>query len=369
MSDSPKRDLTGRDRLGKVIVDRCSSYDPSHLRKSLTECIARADIHLENAHVLLKPNLVMGKAPELAVNTHPEFIRALVEILQENGCDISIGDSPGFESTERALKATGIAALIDHYRLKVAPFRSKIQVASQGLSPYKEFVLAEDPRKYDIVINLPKLKSHAMMGMTLGVKNIFGFIYSVEKAKWHLRAGKDPMIFAAVLIDIYNIVRPSLTILDGILGMDGDGPTHGRPRNFGIIAVCKSAYALDEEIEKLIGIPHPLPLSTLARDAGYTGPYEAVYLSRPVVTEFLMPATMETDWAIPKTMKDILRNLFIKKPKLRKSACRGCAVCFDICPAGAITFENNRPAFEYKKCIRCYCCQEMCPEGAIVVSR
>ena len=126
-----------------------------------------------------------------------------------------------------------------------------------------------------------------MMGMTLGVKNTFGFIHAFEKAKWHFRAGQDRSLFASILIDIHRIVKPSVTILDGIIGMDGDGPSSGRPRNLGILGVSKNAFILDDCIEKLVHLPYPTPITHLAGKHGLLPDYEITGSNIPEIDDFL----------------------------------------------------------------------------------
>ncbi|OPY77319.1 MAG: formate hydrogenlyase complex iron-sulfur subunit [Syntrophorhabdus sp. PtaU1.Bin058] len=353
--------------MEKVLLQACNDYEQTGLKDIFSKGLQVLGLHFDRSKVLLKPNLLAGKAPEKAVTTHPEFIRALSEILLDHGCRITIGDSPGYESTKKAIINSGIMDVVRHYDLNMSSFNRKVIKKHDGISPYKRFTFGEDPEDYDLVINLPKFKTHAMMGLTLGVKNTFGFIHSFEKARWHLRAGQDRMLFASALIDIHTIANPHLTVLDGILGMDGDGPSNGRPRNIGVVAMSRNAFILDDAIERLVKPRYPLPITVLAGRHGLIKDYETVsYDITPVIEDFRMPATMATDWGIPRPLKTLLKNTFIKKPKIRQSACKQCGICIKVCPAGALSpGQHEPPIFDYKRCIRCYCCQEMCPEGAI----
>jgi uncharacterized protein (DUF362 family)/Pyruvate/2-oxoacid:ferredoxin oxidoreductase delta subunit len=349
----------------KVVAGRCEDYSREKLKGFLGKALGEINVDLANARVLLKPNLVMGKPPEKAVNTHPQFVGALAELLLDRSCQIFIGDSPGYESTEKALKNSGIMTIIEYYGLTIAKFDSKILRKSGGVSPYREFVLGEDPGMYDAVINLPKLKTHGMTGITCGVKNTFGFVPGLEKARWHLRGGQDRLRFASILIDIHNLVKPSVTIVDGILAMDREGPTSGRPRQIGLVGLSRNAFALDRSMERFLGIDRPLPISFLAERHGFLPGYDLVDFGAPSVHDFEIPAAVATDWNLPSLAKKVLRNALIRKPKLAKEGCKGCGVCVDICPGNAIDLADSRPRFDYGRCIRCYCCQEMCPEGAI----
>jgi uncharacterized protein (DUF362 family)/Pyruvate/2-oxoacid:ferredoxin oxidoreductase delta subunit len=353
--------------LEKVCIASCVNYDIDTLKEVILKGFEELEYGLRDARVLLKPNLLYGRPPESAVTTHPAVIRALGELLVDRGCTVYVGDSPGYESTEKALRASGIMEVMEGLGMGVARFEGRIVKKWKGVSPYKAFTLGEDPRSFDAVINLPKFKSHTMMGLTMGVKNTFGFVPSKEKARWHLRAGKDRLLFASVLIDIHNIVNPSLTMLDGVMGMDGEGPGSGRARHFGLIAMSRDAYALDDVMEGLVGVSSTLPISEVARKHGLIRKYEVVDFGAPLVEGFAMARTTDTDWALPAFAKRVLTRLFVKKPKVRKALCKGCGLCATICPACALVLSDGLPVFDYRKCIRCYCCQEMCPEGGIRV--
>lgn len=353
--------------MKRVVTAALSSYDPGALQQFFQEGFESIGLSLNHCKVLLKPNLVMGKPPRKAVNTHPEIVRAVAAVLLDRSCDVYIGDSPGYESTERALKGSGIMDVVKDMGLKVVPFNRLITKRQQsGVSPYRFFTFGEDPCAYDAVVNLPKLKTHGMMGLTLGVKNTFGFIHSLEKARWHLRAGQDRMLFASILIDIHRLVSPAVTILDGIIAMDREGPSSGRARDMGLIALSRDAFALDHYIEQIIGIAS-LPITVKAMEHGLIGEYDVHGQKVPPVAGFEMPKSVDTDWALPRFVKKILRSVFVGKPRLNLEKCRGCGICLKVCPAGSLVFLDQRPVFDHKRCIRCYCCQEMCPEGAITV--
>lgn len=360
--------------LTKVVIAPCSAYNTKTIKKIIQKSIQKIDFVPGESKVLLKPNLLSAKPPEKAVTTHPSVVQAVAEIFLDSSCIVYIGDSPGYEPTGKVLSHSGIMDVVISHGLKVRSFNQKVKKRFNGISPYREFTLGEDPRDYDLIINMPKLKTHTMMGMTLGVKNTFGFIPSLDKAKWHLRAGRDTMLFASLLIDIHRVVNPSLTILDGITGMDGDGPSSGRVRDFGIVGVSRDAFSLDRCIEMMAGVSAPLPISRIAKENGLL---ECADVDAPIppsvwideemvrIDNFKPPATMGTDWNLPQLAKRILRGILVKKPKIDSTMCKNCRVCVKVCPAGALSESQKTPVFDYKRCIRCYCCQEMCPEGAI----
>lgn len=353
--------------MPRIAAGSCESYDTHALKEFLSRAFARIGFAAHRSRVLLKPNLLAGRAPRRGVNTHPQLVRSIAEMLLDAGCTLLVGDSPGYESTERALKGSGIRDVVKALGLQTARFDKRVMKRSQGISPYREFLLGEDPGEFDLIINLPKFKTHAMMGLTLGVKNTFGFVPRFEKAKWHLKAGRDALLFGAILLDIYNIVRPSLTILDGIVAMEGDGPSSGTTRQVGLLAVSDDALALDFFVEKMLMLRDMLPVSRVAHDKGLIQEAEIHDLGIPVIRDFLMPATMDTGFNLPGAVRNVLKNVVSKKPKCDQSRCKQCGICVDVCPAEALTMDEEYPAFDYRKCIRCYCCQEMCPSTAILL--
>ena len=354
--------------MSKVIVRRCEVYDSDIIKSLIDSILSIMPFSLSSgSRVLIKPNLLAIRTPEEAVTTHPSVTQAIAELCIDYSCSVSIGDSPGFGSTERVLKSSGIMDVVNKLDLDVSSFNSRYIKRINGVSPYREFLLGEDPELFDVVINVPKLKTHGMMGLTLGVKNTFGFIHAFDKAKWHFRAGKERSLFASMLIDIHTIVKPSLTILDGIVGMDGDGPSSGRVRQFGLLAASRNAFALDDYIEKLVRFPYPTPVVKTALQHQLIPEYESFNQDVPEVTDLLLPRSMQTDWPMPDFARKALRTILIKKPKVKKSLCKACNVCVQVCPSAALIMGRTKPVFDYTRCIRCYCCQELCPQKAIFV--
>ncbi len=352
--------------MEKIVAGQIKSYDPPTIKAFIEKGFQETGLSI-TGRVLVKPNLLSGKAPERAVTTHPVFLSALIELLKDHSCTVCLGDSPGYESLERVLKAGQYTDMLTHLGVTIVPFTKDVIKRIDGVSPYHEFLFGEDPGQYDHIINVPKLKTHGMMGMTLAVKNTFGFVRGFAKGRWHLRAGIDRALFASILVDIHSIAMPSVNILDGILGMSGNGPSNGAPSELGIIALSRNGLALDDLIEQRLcpGAEHPV--TECARMNGLLTPYEVVDLGMPSVPSFAMPPSCATDWNIPSPLKKALRAIMVKKPKGNPKNCRLCGICVRVCPSHAVSIRNDTLHFDYSACIRCYCCQEMCPHDAIRV--
>ena len=354
--------------MEKVIAGGIDSYDTIKLKSLLEKGFREIGLDVNRRKILVKPNLLAGKPPNRAVTTHPLFLRALIELLNERSCTVCLGDSPGYEPLERVLRKGGYLDMLRELGVHVIPFTREVAKKGGGISPYRDFLFGEDPDAYDLVINVPKLKTHGMMGMTLGVKNTFGFVRGFAKGRWHLRAGRDRDLFASIIVDIHRIVSPSVTILDGILGMCGDGPSSGNAVTCGIVALSRSAFALDAFIQSRMCPGVSLPLSACAERYHLLPQYTVIDLGLPPPpSSFAMPRACDADWSLPPPLKILLRNVFLKKPRADLKACRLCGICAKICPAGAIRLGEKAPLFSYSACIRCYCCQEMCPHEAIRV--
>jgi ferredoxin len=223
----------------------------------------------------------------------------------------------------------------------------------------------------DVVINLPKWKTHGLTLLTLGVKNLFGCVPGPRKALWHLQAGEDRRLFAQMLVDLYQVVRPSLTILDGILGMEGNGPNSGHPIQLGLILASRDSFSLDQIVCDLLGIPRDsLPTNRVAFEQGLARDGIEVVGERVEEVKiplFRLPNLSQPDWNLPGFLRKALKNALTSKPIFDEGLCDNCDQCIGACPPKALERKGRALVFDYGKCIRCFCCQEVCPAGAITI--
>jgi ferredoxin len=176
-----------------------------------------------------------------------------------------------------------------------------------------------------------------------------------------------------MLIDLYRVIPSSLTVLDGILGMEGNGPGSGHPISLGLILASRDPLHLDQIVCDILGISRKaLPTNRVAFESGLgRDPIDVVGepLERVRVSDFTFPTLTEPDWNLPAFLKRALKNALTSKPAVKQELCKACHRCEEICPAKALTTEDERRVFDYKKCIRCFCCLEVCPEGAISIEQ
>jgi uncharacterized protein (DUF362 family)/Pyruvate/2-oxoacid:ferredoxin oxidoreductase delta subunit len=322
--------------------------------------------------VLIKPNLLIAKHPERCVTTHPALVKAVAQLVLEARGIPAIGDSPAVGSLPRVAAQAGIAGVADELGCTLVEFKEVAEARTDEAFTFRRFELAKAALEADVIINLPKVKTHSQTLLTLGVKNIFGCIPGMRKAQWHFKAGIDHAYFAAMLAELCQIVKPALTIIDGVIGMEGDGPGNGDPRLLGLILAGDNPHALDTVICHIIGVaPEDLLTIRAARERGFEGtdPKQIKVLGQQVedleVTPFRLPGRFDVQWNLPGFIKRPLKNVFMPKPKVDEALCVKCGACAEVCPPQAISVSEKRVRIDFRRCIRCYCCQEVCPEGAM----
>jgi len=361
-----------------VVFGGCSVYREPELSLALSRLLeplgGLSAFVSPGQRVLLKPNFLFAKPVEQAVTTHPLVIQSIARMVRDCGAQVWIGDAPGFESTERVATRLGLTEWIaGETGIELVSFgeqKSSLAVGADG--SYRSFQVATPVCEADVIINLPKLKTHGQVHLTMGVKNILGCVCGLEKAQWHLRAGEDRQSFGRMLLQLHDAVAPELTILDGVIAMEGNGPTSGTLRNVGLLAASASAPALDLAVARLVG--YSVEQVPTLMEAGLSP--EGLVLERlpeaPLQVAAFVPAALRyhVQWLPSETLRNMLRRACTGRPDFSTELCTGCNQCVRVCPAKALEpaqDESQVPKLDLSRCIRCYCCQEMCPAGAIRV--
>ena len=364
-----------------VTIHQCSSYQKEDLHRAVSEAIADVGGFEKYVRpgetVLLKVNLVIGKGPEVAATTHPAFVAELARQLKAFGCRVIIGDSPGgpFNAAmlRRSYRVTGMMQAAEESGAELS-YQTEIKeiVRPEG-KMLKALTVTAMSQEADKVISVCKLKTHGMMTYTGAAKNMFGTIPGTMKAEYHVRMPKMED-FADALIDICEATRPVLSLMDAVIGMEGNGPTGGTPRKIGAVLASPNPYELDLVAADLIGLKRTqVPTIQAAATRGLApGAVEQVQIAGDSpemfrISDFKLPDHIHADLSqggfLPKFGMKLLRP----RVKFDPSRCVGCGECAANCPAKVITMKNRKPVVDYHRCIRCFCCQELCLRNAVSV--
>ncbi|MDD2533929.1 MAG: DUF362 domain-containing protein [Eubacteriales bacterium] len=388
--------------MSQIALIHLAEYDLRLIEIGLREAFTRLDLGLVfQAHekILIKPNMLSAVGPERAVTPHPTVFEGLINQLSPYKLTLSYGDSPAVHSPKSAAKATGLAAVADRLQIPLADFDRAVEYALPDGVRLRQIHLAAGVAESDGLINLCKLKTHALTSMTGAIKNLYGVIAGTRKAQMHVQF-PDTYAFTKMLAELNQAIRPRVHIMDAIVAMEGNGPMNGRPRHAGWILVSTDPVAIDTAGSMIMGYdPRSLAVITASEAAGLgcgvPAEIEAFVIepahimadlipspTSPVMLSSLQHSLLVPNFARPKVASSImtlltrvsgpiLRRWFLSRPAIAASACTRCGQCVAACPVEpkALLQPSNRavPTYQYERCIRCYCCQETCPTGAIHV--
>jgi Uncharacterized conserved protein len=358
--------------MAKVAVSRCGSYDTSivcdAVKKSIDLIGGIGAFVKPGMKVLLKPNLLSARLPEDAVDTHPEVVRAVVRLVKGAGAVPIIGDSPGGfgKNIDEIFEKSGMKKMADEENVRLSPFTVSRFV--HGIPVARQIFDS------DRVISIPKFKTHSITLLTAAVKNMFGAVVGLYKAECHSHAPREED-FSKVISKVYSIAKPHLSVVDGIVAMEGDGPSSGIVRKMDFVMAGDDAVAIDSCLAKIVGVA---PLDILVTKEAYEAKLGEADLSRIevvgealeafAVKDFKLPQTIPLKY-LPKGVTNRIASLIRFKPYIDNKACKRCNLCKLTCPVYCIEIDKDRCSIDYKKCIRCLCCHEVCPYRAISIKR
>lgn len=300
---------------------RAASYDNSTLEAALRQVLAplggMAAFVKPGDRVLLKPNLLTAARPTKECTTRPEIVYWVARLVQEAGGKPFLGDSPAFGSARGVALANGYGSILEELNLPVIDFQGgRYQTAGQG---FNHLLLSREAMEADVVINLPKVKSHVQLTLTLGVKNLFGCVPGKMKAWWHMEAGKDSSRFSNMLVETAHTINPNLTILDGIIGHEGNGPSGGEPRQLGIVGASANVFGLDRAMIEILGAePASIPTVAASQRLGLCPDLAEIEFPLLSPTELqiqdwkLPERLVPIDFGLPRVMKSTFRHLYIR---------------------------------------------------------
>ncbi|MGV8171967.1 MAG: DUF362 domain-containing protein [Candidatus Woesearchaeota archaeon] len=362
--------------MSKVLILNCPNYSPESVDKAITKVFKDIKIDIKpHSKVLIKPNILMAKTPSYACTTNPSIIEAVCKILIKKDCEIIFGESSGW-NTIHGFEVSGIKAIADKYHAKIVAFENE-KVLDKNIDGIilKELKITSFIENVDYIINMPKMKTHSLMKITGAVKNCYGFIPGFQKALYHTK-GKDEISFGELLIDIYLQCKDKIiiNIMDAIVGMEGEGPGNGDPKNTGLIIASTDAIALDVIQSRIMGF-NPLNIPTITAainrrlinipDIKIIGDYTSSNIPK---LDYRPAGSGGGVKSFITSAKSYLMKTPPLIPEVNKSKCIKCGICAKLCPVQCITLKPY-PTFDRNICIKCYCCHEHCPQGAIFLKR
>lgn len=364
----------------RIEIGRIKEYDFSKIYDFLEKSAEKAKLWnklSEAKTILIKPNLLGAYPIERAVTTNPIVLDALITLLKKHGKEIWIGDSPGGTvSVKKVWDFTKITELAEKHNIKVLNFHEgQVKICN---SENHQYPITDYIWQADAVINVSKYKTHSLMYYTGAVKNLYGLIPGLKKSDFHK---KNPKIdeFSTVISELYDTVKDRLAwnIMDGIIGMEGEGPSAGDPRNFGLMFASESAAALDFVASKMMGFKQK-QLKYIAASMKFDNIDESMIEIDPKWIDFkfdnvkikkvsLLIKVMSSS---PKFAQDIFNKYYYYYPDFDDN-CRKCRICVDSCPVGAMVLNKDdlHPIIDHDKCIKCMCCHEMCPYSVVYIHK
>ena len=362
-----------------VYIEKISDYQSEHLYQKLKKIFDLTDFWRKNKNkktILIKPNLLGAYEPDRAVTTHPSVLEAIIVLLQEHGKEVWLGDSPGGSiQVQEVWKKTGISELCKKYSVRLLNF-SETGIVQHATKPH--LVTAKAFWDADGVINVAKYKTHSLMNYTGAMKNLYGIIPGLKKSDFH-RSHPKQTDFNEVLTKLYQVAHKKVifNVVDGIWGMEGEGPSAGVKRNFGVLFCSLSAAALDWKASHMMGfkdsqltyIINGLQIENLnTGQISYSEKFNN--FTFPDVKIRRIRFFVRVLSYAPNCLQSFFRKYFEYFPAIKEN-CKLCMVCKKSCPVQAISFnaENKVLQIDESKCIKCMCCHELCPHQAVYIKK
>lgn len=360
----------------KVSIVKCENYDSSLVQDAVRRTIdligGITSFIKPGSKVLVKPNLLMAKEPETGITTHPEVVRAVIKILKQIDCKIFIGDDPNFRNSQ----TEKIGMIYERTGIKrVCVEEAVIPVDLNKKRWQGNFPLTTWLDDCDYLVNVPKFKTHNFTVLSGAIKNLFGLVSGTYKAELHKKFF-DINKFAKILVDVFQEARPSLTVVDGIVAMEGDGPVmKGKLRNLGLLFTSYDCVALDAVLALIMGL-EPFDIRTTKEAAerrlgiadinsiSILGERLEELIGKP----FLLPKPSIRRRLPAQLIKTIDKTIFFY-PSIKRKYCLLCGACVAVCPNKAIKIRRSKILIDYRICVYCFCCSGACPTSAIKVKK
>ena len=354
--------------MSKVMIHP-ATYE--NVRPAVDRAFELFPLELEGKRVLIKPNVLRASEASEGIVTHPAVLRAVVDKVETLGpAAIVVGDNPGlfcYGANEESFKKTGLLEASKGYYQNIGNDSLQVDFNPDFLPVVS---LSRIVLEADIIISLPKFKTHGLTVITGAIKNSYGFLPGAQKAQLHQAAG-SPARFHELIVDLFRLRVPDFFLVDAVVGMEGNGPASPDLRDIGLILASDNAVALDAVIAVMMGCePGRLRFLQKAKELGL-GDYDLSNLEilgnlKPL-PDFRLPPLGGEAVMDNETIQGLIRQRTLLRPQADPEWCTGCGACVDQCPVSALSMNNDLPQVNPDACIICFCCQEICPEKAITL--
>lgn len=374
----------------RVCVAACSSYDTAAITAAVDgffDTLGLDKYITPGCSVVIKPNLVIRRSPDEATTTHPEVVGAVIRTVKRLGAgSVTIAESSGGIYNKAAMSAVysgcGITAICEREGAQLHQDYGYTNIECPDALQCHQFNIINPIVSADVVIDIAKLKTHAMTGFSGCVKNMFGSVPGLGKPEMHCQY-PDMSEFQQMIVDLCTLTAPTISIMDAIDCMEGDGPTGGSKRFVGALLAGVNPFAVDVAACNLIAVkPEAIFMLKHGIDRGLSPKsLEEVELigdsiASLRVDDFVQPKTKmrNVTESFPSFMQPFVNMaapLIAPRPLINAAKCVGCGKCAESCPQHTIEINSKkrRAIIKYSNCIRCYCCHEMCPVKAIDIKR
>ena len=351
----------------KNVLIHPATYDT--VRPAVDRAFELFPMNLSGKKVLIKPNALRTSRADEAIVTHPAVLKAVVEKVETlNPGAIIVGDNPGVASygaNEECFEKTGLMAAAKGYYQNIGNDPVTVAFSPEWMP---QASVSRIVMEADIIISLPRFKTHGLTVLSGAIKNSYGFLCGAQKARLHKIAG-SPARFQEAVVDVFKIRVPDLFIMDAVVGMEGNGPASPDLRDIGQVLAADNAVAMDAVVATMMGCdPENLRFLQKAANDGL-GDYNLNQINivgrLEKIDHFKLPPLSGAAVTGNPSVQEMLASKLAFRPHVDKDLCTGCGTCADHCPVSALTMADGYPEVDVETCITCFCCQELCPEKAI----
>ncbi len=355
--------------MHRVMIQPATYED---VRQAVDRAFDLFTVPIADRRVLIKPNVLRASRPEEGIVTHPSLLRAVVDKVEEMGpSSLIVGDNPGlfnYGDNENCFRKTGLMEAAKGYYRNIGNEAVQVPFPPDYSSSVS---ISRAVLEADVVISLPKFKTHGLTIVTGAIKNCYGYLPGAQKARLHKAAG-SPERFHDLVVEVFRLRIPDLFIMDAVVGMEGNGPASPDLREVGVVLASDNGVALDSVVASMMGIdPGGLRFLRKARQLGL-GVHDLARIDimgeLRILPDFKLPPAGGEAITQNQAIQEIMKSRTLLRPKADPALCTGCGTCVDQCPVSALSLEGQLPRVDPDRCITCFCCQEVCPEKAMTLN-